>query len=165
MSDTAEPTFAEFNAMRRRNKASEDVKQVSADPKPPVAAPAPASSTAQSTKARAADVDTVNVFLTEWFRLLGLFLVVHDIAVAMWILFVDARVKAVGSVPALMLATEMFELTSLVSFGVFAIEALARLALAYKHGLSIFRAMDTCLLVFLGYFCFWRGFAGELRRA
>jgi hypothetical protein len=168
MADDA--TFSEFNALRRRQKGTESAKTAHDDavsrasaPSASTSQPAPTSTqpSAPAATSPIGDVDTVNLFMTEWFRVLMIGLVVHDIVASVWMTFVDSRGPSVQTIHVIAVAHELFDLTSALSITISLIEAFMRLILAYKHGLSPWRLLDMCLVTVTAYLGFWRGMKGE----
>lgn len=164
----ADATFSEFTALRRRQKGADAASAGDAAAGAAKATGAGAGAAAQAptvdrkmSNTSSGDADTVNLFLTEWFRLLCIALVVHDIMTSVWGTYVETRPKQLQEIHFVVVAQSVFELTSLLSLVVSLSEALVRVALAYKYGLSPWRIADTAIVVTMTYFGFWRGFKGE----
>lgn len=149
--------------MRRRTRAAEQEssnRATNVEASRAAAAPAAPAAPTVAPPPRADD-ETVNLFLTDWFRLLCIGLVLHDIVAAVWAMLMEARSKSGTDVPAFALMQDLFDLTSLLSLTIALAEAVIRLMLAYKHGLSPWRMADGGILALIAYFGFWRGYRGE----
>jgi hypothetical protein len=101
-----------------------------------------------------------NPLLSEWFCGVMTAVVLHDIAAGLIIGFVDLRAGE-GRLPdALVVARAVLAATSTLTLCVSGAEAVARLVMAPKHGLSLRRGLDMLLVVLLVVLGLGRGLKG-----
>lgn len=163
MSEGIEPglSFAEFTALRKRQKASSAASAVPSEGEPAgKPAPEPTVPSKLPTAGKPALVDTVNLFLTDWFRLLSIALVIHDVVVVSWAAYFDVRSSKLADAHVLAATSALLEYTSWLSIAVAVVEALARFGLAYKHPVSYWRVADSAVVFLVAFLGFWKGLRG-----